>query len=117
MADVFVSNTKDAVQYAIVVPKLEIFNDLNVPITDLAHKFTLVIHRVAEPQNSVHVVVGNRIPLQSRTMRGGDAAAEFFTVGNITLTGAQVLAFVQAVVDKHKPDGLTATVIADSAKR
>jgi len=117
MPDVFIDNTKSAVQYAIVVPKLEIFNDLNVPITDLPHKFTLVIHRIAEPQNSAHVPVGSRITLQSRTMRGGDAAAEFFTVGNITLTGAQVLAFVQAVVDKHKPDGLTADVIAASAKQ
>ncbi len=107
MADVFIPFTKTIAQYEIRVPNFVAYNNLDVSVSDPLNKYSFVINRVAEPQDSDHVQVGSRIPLQPHTMNIGDVAEDMFTAAGITASGLQILALVSAVMDAHKGDGLT----------
>lgn len=69
-------------------------------------KYTLVIDRVAEPQDATGAKVGERTRMPSVTLPLAQIVGEQYTVGGLTLTVPQILAFVNEVVDAHKGDGL-----------
>jgi hypothetical protein len=78
-------------------------NNLDVDGLD---KYSLIIDRVAEPQDADGVKCGERARLPSVTLPLSAIVAESYTVGSITLSVQEILAFVNEVVDAHKGDGL-----------
>ena len=114
MADVLVTNNREITQYEVRATAMNAFNNLNVSVDDPLNKYHFVIQRVAEPQDAQRVQVGGRIALQPRTLGIMDVANEIYRAGGLEATGLQILALVNAVIDKHKGDGITPDVIANS---
>jgi len=67
-------------------------------------KYALIIDRVAEYIDGNRAGTRNRIEPVSLPL--AQIVGEEYTVGGLTLTVPQILAFVNEVVDAHKGDGL-----------
>lgn len=77
----------------------------NLDATGL-EKYALIIDRVAEPQDAEGNKVGERFRQKSVELPLSQIVGESYTVGGLTLTVPQILAFVNEVVDAHKGYGL-----------
>jgi hypothetical protein len=70
-------------------------------------KYELIIDRIAEPQDAEGEQVGVRQRITpSVRLPLSQIVGESYTVGGLTLTVPQILAFVNEVVDAHKGDNL-----------
>jgi len=105
MTDCVIPSPVTIAQYEVRVPNFVSYNDLDQ--TDPMQKYSFVINRVAEPQDDRRVQVGSRLPLPSHTLMIADVADEIYTAAGVTVSGLQILALVEAVIDKHKGDGIT----------
>ena len=82
-------------------------NNLDVPESDPLNKYSAFIDRVAEPQDSTGGQVGIRQRLDPVRLDLAALMGESFTASGVTVTGAQLLALINAAIDAHKADGLT----------
>lgn len=105
MTDVVIQSPTTIAQYEVRVPNFVAYNDLDQP--DPMQKYSFVINRIAEPQDNTRVQVGARLPLPSHTLMIGDIINEVYTAAGVTVSGLQILALVEAVIDRHKGDGIT----------
>jgi len=109
MTDVVIQSPTTIAQYEVRVPNFVAYNDLDQ--ADPMLKYSFVINRIAEPQDVTRVQVGARMPLPSHTLMIGDIINEIYRAGGLEATGLQILALVEAVIDKHKGDGIDSSNI------
>jgi hypothetical protein len=82
-------------------------NALDVSESDPLNKYSAFIDRVAEPQDATGAQVGVRNRLDPVRLDLAALMAESFTAGGVTVTGAQLLALINAAIDAHKAEGMT----------
>lgn len=81
-------------------------NALDISEDNPLNKYSVILDRLAEPQDAEGNRVGDRMRLASRTVPMGEIFAATVTVDGILLTGAQVMTAVNAIVDQFKANDL-----------
>jgi len=81
-------------------------NNLDVPESDPLAKYSVHIDRISEPQTENGTRVGSRERLTTLTVPTADVMQHEITLEGLTLSGAQIMGFVNALIDDFKADGL-----------
>jgi hypothetical protein len=87
-------------------------NNLDAALDDVANKYSVILDRVAEPQDADGNRIGDRVRLPTLSLSVADLPDEL-TAGGITVSKMQFLLLINELVDMHKAQGLT-TGDADS---
>ena len=96
-----------AVQYEIRCDALICRNAFDIPESDPLAKYSATIDRQAEPQDADGLRVGERQRLPSLQLDLAPLMSETFTAAGATVSGAQLLALINTLIDAHKADGVT----------
>jgi hypothetical protein len=83
-------------------------NNLDIPEDRPLDKYSVYLDRISEPQDADGKRVGERQRLPTLKIPTADVLAHEITLNGLTLTGAQIMGFVNALVDDYKADSLPA---------
>ena len=104
MATITIPNV--ATQYEIRCDALICRNRLDVSESDPMAKYSATLDRMAEPQDANGVPAGARVRLDPLTLDLATLMGEAFTADGVTVTGVQLLALINTMIDAHKADGV-----------
>lgn len=82
-------------------------NNLDVSEDNPLQKYSIILDRMAEPQDATGKRIGDRVRLPSLSVPMTDLFTHDITINGVTMTGAQIMGFVNALIDDYKADGLS----------